>query len=230
MSTLSQYWFQNGFFSGPFTVFNQPFPDGGWAWISGSGGTIAATLARVRPDDERIIDVGGDINNPLVLNQVDGLLGGGASRTSGLFAAGVFWPSVPYYSKDPGRHNDSDMLIRVYFNIHIHTPWYCSDANGDIAYYLFLYLDGSGHLQGYVDGWSWDYNGGGPFCTGSINDKLNSSVPGGVPTVQSVLNIMLGSLSESRFSTFYYLPGNGTKSPGSAAQNADQDVAIALLP
>jgi hypothetical protein len=54
-------WFQNGFFSGPFTVFNQPFPDGGWAWISGSGGTIAATLARVRPNDERIIDVGGDI-------------------------------------------------------------------------------------------------------------------------------------------------------------------------
>jgi hypothetical protein len=34
MPVLSQYWFHNGFFQGPFDVFNEPYPDGGWAWIS----------------------------------------------------------------------------------------------------------------------------------------------------------------------------------------------------
>ena len=49
MPVLSQYWFHNGFFSGPFDVFNEPYPDGGWAWIS-NGSSSAATLAWNRPD------------------------------------------------------------------------------------------------------------------------------------------------------------------------------------
>jgi hypothetical protein len=229
MSTLSQYWFQNGFFQGPFELWNQPYADGGWAWISNGGGS-GATLAWNRPDNERVIDLGSQLSNPLVLNQVDGLLSGGASRTSGLKAAGVFWRDVPYYSNNPGAHNDWDMLVRVYFNFHIGTPWYCSDADGNISYYIFFYLDGSGHLQGYVDGWSYHYDGGGPFCTGAINDKLNSAVPGGMPTVQGVLNLELAGLAGSTFSMLYYLPGSGTKSPGDASENADVDVALALLP
>src|SRR5512135_2338983 len=145
MPTLSQYWFQNGFFVGPFDVWNQPYPDGGWAWISNTGSS-AATLLWNRPDNEQVIDLAAQLNTPLVLSQIDGLLAGSANRTSGVMAAGVFWPNVPYHSQDPGRHNDWDMLIRIYFDFHIGTPWYCSDANGNISYYLYLYLDGSGHL------------------------------------------------------------------------------------
>ena len=162
--------------------------------------------------------------------QIDGLLSGGANRTSGVMAAGVFWPNVPYYGNNPGAHSNSDMLIRVYFNIHISTPWYCSDADGNISYYLFIYLDNSGHLQGYVDGWSYSYNGGGPFCTGSINSSLNSAVPNGMGTVQTVLDNALALLAGSTFSMLYYLPGSGTKTPGDTSENADLDVAIALLP
>jgi len=228
MPTLSQYWFQNGFFHGPFDVWNQPYPDGGWAWIS--GGSCAATLAWNRPDSEQAIDVASELNTPGTLSQIDNILGNSANRTSGLMAAGVFWPNVPYYSQNPGAHNNSDMLIRVYFNFHIGTPWYCSDANGDIDYYIFLYLDGSGHLQGYVDGWSYHYDGGGPFCTGSINDALNAGVPAGMSTVQTILDQALALLSGSTFSTLYYLPGSGTKAPGDTSENADTDVAIAVLP
>jgi len=229
MPTLSQYWFQNGFFAGPFDVFNASYPDGGWAWIS-NGGSSAATLVWNRPDSEQTIDVAPQLNTPAILSQLDGLLSGGASRTSGIMAAGVFWPEVPYYSNNPGAHNNSDMLIRLYFDFHINTPWYCSNADGDIDYYIFLYLDGSGHLQGYVDGWHYHYDGGGPFCTGSINSALNSAVPTGMATVQSILDNALALLSGSTFSTLYYLPGSGTKSPGNTSQNADQDVAIAVLP
>ncbi len=145
-------------------------------------------------------------------------------------AAGVFWPDVPYHGSDPGRHNSWDMLVRIYFNFHISTPWYCSDANGNISYYLFLYLDGGHHVRGYVDGWSYHYDGGGPFCTGAINSRLNSAVPAGMGTVQSVLDRKLALLGAFTFSMLYYLPGTGRKSGGSFSENADQDVAIAVLP
>jgi hypothetical protein len=229
MSTLSQYWFQNGFFSGPFVGWNQPYGDGGWAWIFNHGSS-AATLVWNRPDDETAIDVAAQLNSPFILSQIDTLLGDQANRTSGILAQGVFWPNVPYYSQDPSRHSDEDMLVRVYFDFHISTPWYCSDANGDISYYLFLYIDDSNHLQGYVDGWSYDYSGGGPFCTGGINNALNSAVPNGIATVQGILNEALALLSSSTFSKLYYLPGSGTKVPGSFNENADIDVAVAVLP
>jgi len=66
MPTLSQYWFQNGFFSGPFDVFNQPYADGGWAWIS-NGGNSAATLVWNRPDSEQTIDVAPQLNTAAIL-------------------------------------------------------------------------------------------------------------------------------------------------------------------
>jgi hypothetical protein len=228
MPTLSQYWFENGFFTGPFNVYNVSYPDGGWAWIS--GGSSAATLVRNRPDNEITVDVAARLSTPAILADIDGLLTGGASRTSGIMAQGVFWPNVPYYSQNPGGHNNSDMLVRAYFNFHINTPWYCSDADGNISYYIFLYLDGQSHLQGYVDGWSYNYGGGGPFCTGAINSALNSAVPSGMSPLQTFLDNDLALLSRSTFSTLYYLPGSGTKSPGDTSENADLDVAIAVLP
>jgi len=227
MPTLSQYWFRDRFFGGPFDGWNQPYF--GWAWISNGGGS-AATLAWNRQDNERVLDLGPQLNTPAVLNQVDGVLGGSANRTSPVYAAGVFWRDVPYYRSDPGRHNDWDMLVRVYFDFHVSTPWYCSDANGNISYYVVLYLDGGHHLQGYVDGWSYDYDGGGPFCTGGINSQLNTGVPAGMTTLQNLLESYLGFLKGSTFSLLYFLPGSGTKAGGGFSENADQDVAVALLP
>jgi hypothetical protein len=227
MPTLSQYWFRDRFFGGLFDGWNQPY--GGWAWISNTGGS-AATLVWNRQDNEQVLDLGPQLNSPGVLAQIDGLLGGGATRTSGIMAQGVFWPNVPYYNQNPGRHSNFDMLVRIYFNFHISTPWYCTDANGDISYYLVFYLDGGGHLQGYVDGWSYHYDGGWPFCTGSINNALNNAVPNGMGALQMLLNGYLALLAGSTFSLVYYLPGSGTKAAGPFSENADQDLAIAVLP
>lgn len=179
---------------------------------------------------EEAVDLAGQLNTGDVLSTVDGVLGSQASRTSGILVQGVFWPSVPYYGSDPGRHPASMMLVRVYFDFHVPTPWYCSDANGDIDYYLVLYLDGAGHAQGYVDGWSYHYDGGGPFCTGSINDLLNKAVPGAIPQVQKILDSKLAVLDAFTFSTMYFLPGSGTSSAGDHAENADTDLAVAVLP
>ena len=109
------------------------------------------------------------------------------------------------------------------------TPWYCSDADGNISYYLVLYLDASGHAKGYVDGWSYHYSGGGPFCTGHINDALNKAVPGAIGQVQKALDNKLSLLAAFTFSTMYFLPGSGTSQPGRQRGNADTDLAVAVL-
>ncbi len=227
MPTLSQYWFRSGFWSGVFDAWNQPYA--GWAWISNTSGS-AATLLWNRQDNEQVFDVRAAVDTPGNRTIVDRLLGSGASRTSGLLAKGVFWPSVPYYSQNPGRHNPWDMLIRLYFTFHISTPWYCTDADGDISYYIFVALDGTSHVQGFVDGWSYHYSGGGPFCTGAINARLNSAVPAGMVRVQAILDADLALAKLVTFSKLYFLPGTGTKTPGGFTENADLDVAIALLP
>src|SRR5262249_28676651 len=135
MPVLSQYWLHNGFFQGPFDVFNEPYPDGGWAWIS-NGSPSAATLVWNRPDGEHTVDLAGQLNTGDVLAIVDGALGSQASRTSGIMAQGVFWPNVPYYGSHPGQQAASTLRARVNFNFHVSTPWYCSDADGNISYYL----------------------------------------------------------------------------------------------
>lgn len=229
MPTLSQYWFYNQLLGGPFDVWNQPYPDGGWAWIA-HGGQTKGTLVWSRPDSETAMALAPLFNTNDILGQIDAMLGGHADRTSGIKASIKFWWQVPYHDKDPGRHGEWDMLIRVYFDFHIGTPFYCSDANGDISYYIVVYLDGGGHLHAYVDGWSWHYDGGGPFCTGAIDDALNAAVPAGVGPLQGALDTKLGVLSGVSFSSLYLLPGSGTKSPGDTRENADDDAAIAVTP
>jgi len=228
MPTLSEYWFQKQLLGGPFSVYNQPFPDGGYAWIA-NGGQTAATLTWVRPDNETVVDLASQLNSQDILSQIDRLLGSHANRTSGMMAQERFWWQVPYYGQDPGRHGEWDILVRLYFDFHIGTPWYCSDANGDIDYYIVVYLNGAGNLEAYVDGWSYHYSGGGPFCTGGINDALNSAVPAGVGPLQTILDTKLAALAEIKFSAVYILPGSGTKVPGEHAENADDDAAIAVL-
>lgn len=227
MPILSQYWFSDRFFGGPFEGFNEPYPLGGWAWIS-HGGQSEATLSWNRADGETVLDFAQVLSNPLVTNAIDGLLTGDVSRTSGVMAQGVFWRDVPYHDSNPGAHSDSDMLVRVYFNMHINTPGYCSDADGNISYYLVFYLDAGGGLHGYVDGWSYSYDGGGPFCTGGIDDALNQALPPGMGTVQGLLDEALPLLADSKYSTLYYLPGSGTQAQGDFSEDADTDVALAL--
>ncbi len=231
MPVLSQYWFAEKFFAGPFEGFNEPYPLGGWAWISNSGQSNA-TLSWNRPDDELVVDLGAELGNPLVTNAIDRLLphDGSVSRTSGVMAQGVFWPDVPYYNSNPSRHNPGDMLVRMYFDFHISTPWYCSDADGNISYYLVFYLDGNGHLAGYVDGWSFSYEGGWPVCTGGIDDALKKAVAGGMGPVGALLSEALRLFAGGTYSTLYLLPGSGRQAGGDFHENADTDVALGLLP
>jgi hypothetical protein len=230
MPVLTNYWFDNTDFRGNTQFLNIGHGSGGWAWINWSNiGSKRSTLVWEREDREIVVDLQTVLNAPDILAAVDGVLGGSASRTSGIRAGWIPWRYVPYRGADPARHGDLDLLVRIAFNFHVSTPWYCTDADGDISYYVVPFLDGSGRLGAYVDGWSYSYGGGGPFCTGSINDRLNSGVPAGMATLQSMLDGRLALFATRRFDLLYLLPGNGTRSGGGTA-NVDQRVSLALLP
>lgn len=229
MPVLSQYWFQDTDFRGDTEFLSIGHCPNCWAWINWANiGSRKSTLAWEREDREIVIDLPPLMNAPDILNTIDSILSG-ASRTSGVFCGWIPWKYVPYYSSSPGRHGDLDLLVHLYFNFHISTPWYCSDANGHIDYYVVPYLDGGGHLHAYVDGWSYHYDGGGPFCTGAINDKLNHGVPAGMSALQSLLDSRLGLFGRQTFDLVYLLPGSGDKS-GSGSVNVNEHVSLALLP
>ena len=226
MSVKSQYFFFGGLFNGPFEIFNtvdatdQKF----------SETPFASFMSFERPNAELTLDLGPQIatnaTTGLVASQ---LINAGASLTSKIRVQGVLWPAVPYFIQHPFAHKLDQMLVRVDFDFHIETPWYCSDADGTISLYLFLFLDSQGHLQGNVDGSWFQYDGGGPFCTGHITAGLNAAMPGVVAQVKPILKKALAQAAGIKFKTLYFLPGNGTKAPGVFQQNASNDLALGLL-
>jgi len=227
---LSHYWFSETDFRGDTEFLALHHGAGVWAWINWSNiGSKHSTLVWEREERELTLDLRAQANNPVVVAAVDGLLGGSTTRQGDVKAGWIPWLYVPYRSQDPTRHGDLDLLVRLRVDIHISTPWYCSDADGDISYYLVFYLDGGGALHAYVDGWSYHYDGGGPFCTGTINDRLNTAVPGGISTLQGLLDAALASYARQRFDLVYLLPGAADRS-GVGSVNVDEHVSLALLP
>jgi hypothetical protein len=230
MPVLTNYWFEDTDFRGNTQFLNIAHGAGVWAWINWSNiGSTSSTLVWEREDREIVVDLVSILNASDILSTVDNILGDSATRTSDIKAGWIPWRYVPYRGSDPGRHGDLDLLVRIFFNFHINTPWYCTDADGDISYYVVPYLNGSGRLGAYVDGWSYHYDGGGPFCTGSINDRLNSGIPAGLGTIQSLLDARLELFADRRFDLLYLLPGNGAKSGGGMV-NVNERVSLALLP
>jgi len=230
MPTLSSYWFADTDFRGDTEFLHVGHCAGCWAWINWSNiGSTDSTLVWEREDREIIIDLPPILNASDILDSVDRMLGDSARRTSPIKAGWIPWGHVPSHENDPGRHADLDLLVRIFFDFHVSTPWYCSDADGNINYYVVPYLDGNGHLGAYVDWWSWHYDGGGPFCTGAISDGLNNSVPSGMSTLQSMLDTRLALFANRQFDMLYLLPGDGARA-GDGNVNVDEHVSLALLP
>lgn len=235
MPTLSLYVFERNAATdaGRFWQNHITHGAGIWAWatISNLPG-VRSSLVWERQDNEDVMDLSAAANNPLALGVIDRLLSGGASRRGPVRTSYVTWANVPPGVRvgDPGRHQPGELLGTLNIDFRISTPWYCSDANGTITYYLFFFIDRAGQLRANVEGWSFRYSGGGPFCTGEIDSRLRSAVSGGVGTVQSQIDLGLSLFARGRrFSMLYFLPGRGVRS-GFSQDNADNNVSLAVLP
>lgn len=235
MPTLSLYAFERNSPSdaGRFWQNHIGHPAGSWAWaLIFSLPGVRSTLCWERQDNEDVLDLSNAANNPLALAVIDGLLTGGASRRGAVRTSYVTWANVhpAVRASNPTRHQPWELLGTLNIDFHISTPWYCSDVDGTITYYIFFFIDRGGQLRGNVDGWSFRYDGGGPFCTGEVSSRLRSAVSGGVATVQNQINLGISLFAGRRlFSMLYFLPGHGNRS-GFSAENADNNVALAVLP
>jgi hypothetical protein len=224
MSDTSTYVFLQGFFNGLFTVNNASSNNQSF---SESFNGIVFTVNR--PNGEILVNLGPQIDTTANVGMVsEKLISAGATLASQIGVQGVPWGAVPYFFQNPLRHKPTDMLIRIHFDFHIQTPWYCSDVDGTIAIFLFAFLDNSGHLQVVLDGDWWNFNGGGPFCVGAVSSGLNGAMPGVRSAVQALLPGITKAAAGIKFSRLYFLPGDGTKA-AVAVENATNDLSIGLL-
>ena len=226
MSVTSQYTFIQGFFNGAFVDANT---------VSNADQTFSENFNGIlltvhRPNGEILVELGSkintDANNGMISKK---LTAAGASLTSQIGVQGVTWASVPYFFQNPLAHKFTDMLIRIHFDFHIETPWYCTDVDGTISIFLFAFLDKNGHLQVHLDGTWFHFDGGGPFCAGKVSDGLKAAMPSVKNAVAGLLPGVTQAAAGIKFSRIYFLPGDGKKTAGVAIQNATSDLAIGLL-
>jgi hypothetical protein len=228
MSTLSTYFFQDSDLRSNTSFFHRPhqriFAKIPFSELQLNG----SALVLERPDDEVIIDLFAQVNQQSILDIIDGNLGSQARRTSPIFTGWKPWRYVEYHDQEPDRHNDSDLLVRIFFNVHVSTPWYCSDVDGDIEYYVVPFLDPSGKVKAFIDGSSF-HTSYGSICREGVRDQLRTSVPLAIPLLQSLVDASLAGLSDKSFSSIYLLPGAG-ETQGSGTVNVDERVSIGLIP
>ena len=227
MSVTSTYSFIQGFFNGVFigqntvSAADQPFSES----APGSG-----VFTVHRPNGENLVDLGKLINTNANVGMVaKQLISAGASLTSGIRVQAMPWISVPYFIQSPAAHKPFDMLAKVNFDFHIETPWFCSDIDGTISVFLFMFLDGQKHLHVTVDGSWFSFDGGAPFCAGPASDALKAAMPAVRKQVQDLLPQLTSAIANVKFSKPYFLPGNGTKTAGPFVQNASSDASLGLL-
>ncbi len=228
MPVLSSYKFQKTDFRGQTYYSNVHHGSGLWAYSASTNLTAHSTSALEREDREIVIDLVKQLNTREVLNLIDELLPGQVRRTSSVKAGWIPWKHVPYYSPRV-RRNDLTLLVRLFFNFHIDTPWYCTDADGNISYYILFYLDSRKKLRAHVDGWSYHFDGGEPICKRKIKQELSKHVPAALRTVQRELDKRTNMFGFLKFDHLILLPGSGTTS-GIGVVNVDEHVSLALLP
>lgn len=127
---------------------------------------------------------------------IDKELGTKASRKGDpLMTWAAFPENISYLSPD-------QTYLSIQQRLNINIDWW-PDYDARIGYFLYLYLDGAGKLQGYVQRWEYWVEGG--VKTGGIVDQLKPKVVSGMNTINTTLKERLSSLPA--FKSFYYLPG-----------------------
>ena len=97
--------------------------------------------------------------------------------------------------------------LKVHQPLHISIDWW-PDYEASITYHIFLFIDGNGHLAGFVARWAYWVEGG--IKSGGIADKLKPKVIAGMDTLNTELANQLKLISGFKLTDLYYLPGNQT--------------------
>lgn len=114
------------------------------------------------------------------------------------------WPSGISYLDSNLRY------LKVHQNLDIRLHCW-PDYDATMTYHIYLYLDGGGHLRGYVARWAYWIEGGAK--ADDIEDQLRPAVIAGATTLTNELSNQLNAFSAFSFTDLFYLPGNQTSRP-----------------
>ncbi|MYN16567.1 hypothetical protein GTP81_07360 [Rugamonas sp. FT107W] len=227
MSVTSTYTFLQGYFNGLF-VGQNAVSAADQLFTASPPGSVVFTVHR--PSGEQLVDLGKLINTDANVGMVaKHLISAGASLTSGLRVQATPWINVPYFIQSPAAHKPSDMLARVNFDFHIETPFGCTDIDGTISVFLFVFLDSQKHLHVTVDGTWFSFDGGWLFCRGKASDGLKAALPGVRKEIQALLPPLTSAIANVKFANIYFLPGDGKKTAGAFVEDASNDASLGLL-
>ena len=116
------------------------------------------------------------------------------------------WPTGPTSSSDWHPNDPDKAFIYVIVPVNIDTQTIFGTYSAQVRYWIYLYVDRDGNLQGYVDWYGCWVQGG--WITGDVQNALMQKIPG---TIGQVNNLVSNALALAniggpyRFS--YYLPG-----------------------
>lgn len=156
------------------------------------------------------------------------------NQQSGVSAAGDvtftwdLWPTGPRSDSDWHPADPTKRFVYIIVPLKVHTPWPYPDVNAQARYWVYLYVDGSGSLQGYV-AWYGYYTDSCCFLfsciTGQVGDSLLQGIKGTIGKVNALVAkaLTLANLGGPyRFS--YFLPGRFQ-----SAGNTSDDVTVVAV-
>jgi hypothetical protein len=109
-------------------------------------------------------------------------------------------------SNDWHPNDVNSIFIYVIVPIMVHTPWPYPDYHAQARYWIFLYVDGNGKLQGYVAYWGYWVEGG--SISGDVEAGLRDAIPGTIPQVNALVGQAISLANAGgTYSYVYYLPG-----------------------
>jgi hypothetical protein len=208
--------FENARFFGRYQNYALTVPPdlgpGGYAeedvsYVGDSFNDITSSILLVRrfANETRPVSVSGlvpqsDITN-IVNAQSSVSSGGDATFTWDL------WPNGPTSGSSDTHPDDPEkafLWVIVPINVDTHTIF--GTYSAQIRYWVYIYVDGDGNLQGYVDTYGCWVQGG--WITGDVQNGLMEKIPGTIGQVNGLISnaLSLANLGGPyRFA--YYLPG-----------------------
>jgi hypothetical protein len=118
------------------------------------------------------------------------------------------WDMWPAGGVSGDWHPDdvNSTFIYVIVPVMVHTPWPYSDYHAQARYWINLYIDGNGQMQGYVAYWGYWVEGG--IISDDVAAGLRDAIPGTIPQVNNLVGQAVGLANVGGpYSYVYYLPG-----------------------
>jgi hypothetical protein len=121
------------------------------------------------------------------------------------------WPTGPASGSDWHPNDPSKMFLYILVPINVDTQTIFGTYSAQVRYWVYLYVDDSGKLEGYVDYYGCWVQGG--WITGQVQNGLMQKIPGTIGQVNDLVSQALGLANiGGPYRFLYYLPGKNAAS------------------